>query len=415
MAQKSILRVPSLADRLTNARVVRFSRDLPALQNCVTSGLILTPDANGQSAKVTAGKAIVGGTLFHVAEATPGLTNNITNCVWIDDAGDIQVDAAFPASGNFAKVAGVPLSGSGSGTIRAVILSPDYRDWKLGYDPTLGVFVAPAPVDPGTRKNIYAFSSTYRSDLGVKFCQFGYFGQAVIVDQIQVHMSACNVSGTDKAIAARAGFMETDEQTWVEGAYADITLANGSGAKTFTFDVPWVPTLQRQYVLCLELTEWGESFSANDFSLSGGNTDRPAYATGWLFDSTGGGFVHRKTVEGSWAWLTSNSSYWKILGYDAEGAYVEVAAETLTEAPATFQALLNKRAYHAGEYGAIDPATQIVKAEASLDGGAHWAAFAEGEDIGTPHTGTDLIFRVTAASNSAADIQISSVGFAYEV
>jgi len=412
MALKSILQVPSLADRLTHARVERFEPTGANFQNCVITGLVpltnLTPSVT--NTKVSAGKAIVGGTVFDVAETTPTFTSDVLNLIWIDDAGAVQVGTAWPGAGNFAKVAGVLAV---STSIKKIDFSMGYRDWKLGYAPARKALVAPAPASPESRTNIYVYANDYSQENGRKFCQHGYFGKAAVIDELTCKLDACVVSGTDNCIAARMGFMEADEETWIEGAYKDIALTNGAGSRTFTFDTPWLPTMQKEYVLCLELTEYGPSFIYTQFALNGA-TQNQVDPDGWLVDRTYGGVHIFRYNYQDWVWETM-CPYWAIRGYNAEGAYAQVTAEELSEAPDTFQAVINKRSNNAGVYGAIDPATQLVKAEASLDGGVHWHEFAEGEDIGTPYTGTDLIFRITAGNNNAADIEVDSAGFAYEV
>jgi hypothetical protein len=209
--------------------------------------------------------------------------------------------------------------------------------------------------------------------------------------------------------------MEPDEETWVEGAYKAITLTNGSGVKYFTFDAPWMPDPQKEYVMCLELTERGPSFVSTDFQTKG-YSQLPAWAKYWVMDQSNGS-THIKSSTGVWAWDSTSIPTSAIRGYPAHGIYAEIAAEELAEAPTTFQTLINARARDiaSGEYSDIDPATQIVRAEVSLDGGSHWTPLAPGEDLSTLYTGTDLIFRLLAGNNNAKEIVIPSLGFSYEV
>ena len=104
MALKSILQVPSLADRLTSVRIERFDPVGANFQNCVTSGLIplLAYVPNLTNTEISAGKAIVGGTLVDVASVTPTFTASVWNYVWVDDAGVLQTGTEWPGSGNFA-------------------------------------------------------------------------------------------------------------------------------------------------------------------------------------------------------------------------------------------------------------------------------------------------------------------------
>ncbi len=410
MALKSIEQVPSLAERLTNVRLERFDPAGAAFQNCVVSGLYPQTALNPSLSNTVfqSGQAIVGGVLFDVTGTTPTMTGTSWNYFWVDEAGVLQIGAAWPGT-THARVCAIYCNASMP--VR-IYRDPDNCNLVLGYDPAKTMLVAPGAAAPGTRGDLYEKNSTVSTETGVKFCQHGFFAWCPVVDEIKFYAGACNVSGTDKCITARAGFMESDETTWVEGAYQDLALTNGAGVKYFTFDEPWVPDPQHEYVLCVELTEYGASFIASDFSCKG-SSQNISYPAPWLIDRYYGG-AHIRSLAGAWAW-ESIFPYWSIRGYAGQGAYAQITAEELAEAPATFQTCINMRSVDAGVYQAIDPDTQLVVAEVSLDGGAHWTALSPGEDLSTVDTGTDLIYRVKVGDNNADDIEVDSLGFSYEV
>jgi len=413
VALKSVAQIQPLSTRLNRIRLERFA-DPTALgfANCITNGLVpqrnLNPNASNTT--YTAGKAIVGGTLHTISAGTfPAQTSDATNHCWVDDTGAVAVGAAWPGT-DHTKICDLVLVGT---LPTYVNLGPVARDWKLGYDPLRQALVGqPAPT-PGVTSTLYTRSSTTSTSYARGWGTLGYFGRLPLITSLSAYMSTCNVSGVDKCVTARIGFMETDWATWIEGAYVDITLTNGSGTKTGALATPWMPDLGRQYVFAYVLTEYGASYvETSDFRIYGvsQHLDYPC----WIIDRTGG--AGKKFYQGSWTTENFSPNY-TMTGYDCEGLYSEVLSDALPEEPSTFQAALHARSRNlsTGLYSTPSPTTQPLKFEASLDGGAHWTRVSEAEDLSTIYGGTALRFRVFGSNNTADELELQDVGLSYEI
>ena len=411
MALKSIEQVPSLVDRLNNVKLWRFDPARAELQTGIISGIVLEHSSTGTYARTTSGQALVEGTLFNVpARSNMILTTNAWNCLWVDDAGAVQLDnTGFPGTPH-AKIACVY---NDSNKLRLHDLSAGRRDTLLGLDRERKAFIAPHPPTPAEKSLWYVYGTSYLIT-GTKMYTTGVFSQAPVITKLSMYMNTCNVSGTDKCITARIGFAEGEHAAdWVEGAYKDTPLTNGAGYKYATLDAPWVPTPGREYKLCIELTEYGPSFVSTDFIVCG-EKDNQDYAHWWHMSD------YRKTqyFNGS-AWVEySRFPCIEIRGYDSPGACIELAEGSLAEAPQTFQTAINARSVSPSDiydFDEIDPDNQFIFAEVSLDGGTNWTRLAPGEDLATPYTGTDVRYRMVIGNKSTDDVQVDGLALSYEV